>query len=166
MADILIRALTPADVPALVAINDAAHPAVPITPADEFRDLVAMSELALVAERGGEPVGFLLAMTPGLDYASENYRWFSARGGDFLYIDRIVLGPDARGLGVGRRLYERVVAEAAARGAAEVTCEVNVQPPNPESLAFHAALGFRELARQPTKGGEIVVALLARPVAE
>ncbi|MCS0500550.1 GNAT family N-acetyltransferase [Protaetiibacter mangrovi] len=164
MSEILIRPYAPDDLAPLVAINDAAYPAVPITPADEFAALVAHSALVLVAERDGAAVGFLLAMTPGLDYASENYRWFSARGDDFLYVDRIVLGSDARGLGAGRRLYQRVFEEARARGAAEVTCEVNVQPPNPESLAFHARLGFHELAQQPTKGGEVVVALLARPL--
>ena len=40
-------------------------------------------------------------MSPGLDYASENYRWFSARSSDFLYIDRIVLAPRVQGLGLG-----------------------------------------------------------------
>ncbi len=160
-----IRPLTPADIPALVVINDAAHPAVPITSEAEFAELVDHADLALVAERDGEPVGFLIALKPGRDYASENYRFFSARSDDFLYIDRIVLAPASRGVGLGRALYARVFDAARASGASEVTCEVNVEPPNPESLAFHAALGFAEVARQPTKGGAVVVALLAAPVA-
>ncbi|AYF99558.1 GNAT family N-acetyltransferase [Protaetiibacter intestinalis] len=159
-----MRPVAVGDLAALVAINDAATPAVPVTPPDEFASLVADSTLALVAERDAVPVGFVLAMVPGLDYASENYRFFSARSDDFLYIDRIVLAPAARGAGLGRELYGRVFDAARARGASEVTCEVNVEPPNPESLAFHAAMGFAEVGRQATKGGAIVVALLAAPV--
>jgi len=163
MSEITIREIASADIPALVRINDEASPAVPVTPLPEFAELVALSTIALVAERSGEPVGFLLAMDPGLDYASENYRFFSERSSDFLYIDRIVLAPEARGAGLGSELYGRIFAAATQRGASEVTCEVNVEPPNPASLAFHAALGFAEVARQSTKGGSVVVALLAAP---
>ena len=163
MSEIVIREIASTDIPALVQINDEASPAVPVTPLWEFAELVALSTIALVAERDGDPVGFLLAMDPGLDYASENYRFFSERSSDFLYIDRIVLAPAARGAGLGSELYSRIFAAAAQRGASEVTCEVNVEPPNPASLAFHAALGFAEVARQSTKGGSVVVALLAAP---
>ena len=163
MSEIIIREIASADIPALVRINDEAYPAVPVTPLPEFAELVALCTIALVAERSGEPVGFLLAMDPGLDYASENYRFFSERSSDFLYIDRIVLAPEARGAGLGSELYGRIFAAATQRGASEVTCEVNVEPPNPASLAFHAALGFAEVARQSTKGGSVVVALLAAP---
>lgn len=164
MPDLHIRPLEDSDVPALVVLNDAAYPAVPVTPEGEFRELVGHSSLALVAERGGEPVGFVLAMEPGRSYASENYVWFSERSNDFFYVDRIVLGEQARGSGLGRALYARVFEAARARGASEVTCEVNVKPENPVSLAFHAAMGFSEVGRQATKGGEIVVALQAAPV--
>ncbi|TXK17111.1 GNAT family N-acetyltransferase [Homoserinibacter sp. GY 40078] len=164
MTDVDIRPLRSDDLPAIVAINDGAYPAVPITPLDELGALVAHAELALVVERAGATVGFLVAIAPGRDYASENYRFFSERSNDFLYVDRIVLAPDARGAGAGRALYGRVFDAARARGASEVVCEVNVEPPNPESLAFHAALGFREVGRQETKGGSVIVALLAAPV--
>lgn len=164
MPDFVIRELAAADIPALVAINDAAYPAVPITPEAEFADLVGLTSLALIAEREGQPLGFVLVMEPGRDYASENYRFFSERSTDFFYIDRIVLAPDARGRGVGRALYARVFDAARELGASEVTCEVNVEPINPVSLAFHAALGFTEVGRQATKGGEIVVAMQAAKV--
>ncbi len=164
MPDHVIRPLTASDIPKLVAINDDAYPAVPITPAEEFAELVALATFALVAERAGEPVGFLLAMDPGLDYASENYRWFSERSGDFLYVDRIALAESARGSGLGRELYARVFEAARERGASEVVCEVNIEPPNPVSHAFHAAMGFTEVGRQSTKGGAFVVSLKVAPV--
>lgn len=160
---VALRPVVPADVDALVAINDGAHPAVPITPPDEFAALLAMSRLALVAD-DGEPAGFVIALAPGLDYPSENYAWFSARSSDFLYVDRIVLAPRLQGRGVGPRLYDAVEEAARVDGASEITCEVNVRPPNPGSLAFHTRLGFVEVGRQATKGGAVEVALLARPV--
>ena len=76
-----------------------------------------------------------------------------------------MLAERLRSQGVGPRLYAAVEDVARADGASEVTCEVNVRPANPGSLAFHARLGFVEVGRQETKGGSTEVALLARPVA-
>ena len=51
-------------------------------------------DLALVApDDGGAPLGFLLAVAPGADYASENYRWFSRAPPGSLYVDRVVVAP-------------------------------------------------------------------------
>ncbi len=160
---VAIRPYVPADLDALVAVNDAAYPAVPITPASELAELIAMSRVALVAD-DGEVAGFVVALAPGQTYASENYTWFSTRSNDFLYVDRIVLAPRLQGQGVGPRLYAAVEEAARADGATEITCEVNVRPANPGSLAFHARLGFVEVGRQETKGGTTEVALLALPV--
>lgn len=158
-----IRPYRESDLDALVAVNDGAFPAVPITPHDELAELIRLSTVRLVVD-DGEVGGFVLAMAPGLDYASENYRWFSARSQDWLYVDRIVLAPRLQGQGIGPRLYDAVIAAAREAGYGEVTCEVNLRPPNPGSLAFHARLGFREVGRQETKGGDYEVALLAVPV--
>ena len=162
---IVVRPLENADLPAAVALNNGAVPAVPPTDRGELSQLVVTASLALVAEQvPGTPAGFLIAMDPGTDYASENYRWFSDRGDSFLYIDRVVVAPDARGAGIGRALYEAVFERAREHGFAEVDCEVNVRPENPQSLAFHAAMGFERLGEQETKGGAYRVALLAAPV--
>lgn len=158
-----LRPYVPADLDALVAINDAAHPAVPLTPAAELAELISLSRLTLVAD-DGEPAGFVVAIAPGADYASENYAYFSARAPRFLYVDRIVLAARLQGQGVGPMLYAAVEEAARADGALEVTCEVNVRPANPGSLAFHAREGFVEVGRQETKGGAVEVALLAKPV--
>ncbi len=162
-AEPAIRPYRDSDLDALVAINDAAAPAVPITARDDLADLAASSLLALVVD-DGEPAGFVFAMAPGVDYDSENYRWFSGRSSSFLYVDRIVLAERLRSRGVGPRLYAAVFEAARAGGHAEVFCEVNVRPANPGSLAFHDRLGFREVGRQVTKGGTVEVALLAAPV--
>lgn len=159
----VIRTVVPTDLDALVLINNGAAPAVPVASATEFAGLVAISDLALVVDDGA-PVGFVLALAPGLDYASENYRWFSERSAAFLYVDRIVVHPRLRGSGLGTALYQRVFARGRQQGAVEVTCEVNLQPPNPGSMAFHRRMGFGEIGRQWTKGDSIEVALLAAPL--
>ncbi len=168
MTEPILRPYRATDLDALVAVNDGASPAVPITPRDGLAALVAMSTVAVVVESGGEPAGFVLGMPPDLAYESENYLYFSARarelGRSFVYVDRIVLMPALQSRGLGPRLYDAVFDEARRVGAAEVLCEVNVEPPNPGSLAFHTRLGFVEVGRQETHGGENVVALLAAPV--
>jgi predicted GNAT superfamily acetyltransferase len=164
----ILRPYRATDLDALVAVNDGASPAVPITPRDGLAALVAMSTVAVVVESGGEPAGFVLGMPPDLAYESENYLYFSVRarelGRSFIYVDRIVLLPALQSRGLGPRLSDAVFEEARRVGAAEVLCEVNVEPPNPGSLAFHTRLGFVEVGRQETHGGENVVALLAAPV--
>lgn len=163
-----VRTLTAADVPVLVAVNRAGVPGVNDIDEIEMATLVAAARLAVGVVDPAHPdavLGFVLGLPPGLDYASENYRWFSARSSDFLYVDRIAVAEGYRSAGFGARLYEEVFADAAASGAAEVFCEVNLEPPNPGSLRFHGRMGFAEVGRQATKGGKVVVALLAAPVA-
>lgn len=157
-------ALTLADIPRLVELNDAASPAVPITSAADMASLLAVAGFTLAARHEGQLVGFLIGMRAGAEYASENFRFFTARSSDFLYIDRIVIDASRRGAGTGRALYEAVLQRARAEGVSEVTCEVNLDPPNPESLAFHARMGFERVGEQETKNGSVTVALLAATV--
>lgn len=162
----MIRDLTPADLDRLVELNNAAVPAVSETDAAGMQRLLALSHLALaIADDTDTVIAFALLMTPGVDYDSENYRYFERRGGEFLYVDRIVVADSARNRGLGAELYRAVFDAARAEGRVEVTCEVNVDPPNPGSLRFHGRLGFTEVGRQVTKGGSVTVALLAASVA-
>ena len=143
-----VRPLVAADAARLQPLNNAAAPAVPITSAHELAALV----------------GFVLALAPGVAYESENYRFFESRDVDHLYVDRIVIAESERGRGLGAILYDAVFEAAREQGRAEVTCEVNLDPPNPGSMAFHRRRGFRELGSQPTKGGTVTVALLSAPL--
>ena len=157
-------ALTLADVPRLVELNDAASPAVPITSEKEMAALLGAAGFTLAARDDDTLFGFVIGMHPGAEYASENYRFFDARSADFLYVDRIVIDGARRGAGIGRALYEAVFDLARTGGLREVTCEVNLDPPNPESLAFHARLGFARVGEQETKNGSVTVVLLATAV--
>jgi hypothetical protein len=157
-----IRPLDPTlDLESVVAINNDGCPAVPLCTSDEMAVLLGFSSLALGAQSDqGELVGFLLAMDPGLDYASENYTFFESRFSNHFYIDRIVLSESARGLGLGSELYQAVFDKASKDGRDRITCEVNLEPPNPGSLRFHYRWGFENVDTQPTKGGQVVVQLL------
>jgi hypothetical protein len=107
----------------------------------------------------------MVALGPGTAYASPNYAWVSARFDHFVYVDRIVVAPEARGMGLGRRLYGAVSAAARDAHLGRIVCEVNLMPPNPGSLAFHTALGFREIGRAVLADRGKTVAYLARDLA-
>jgi uncharacterized protein len=109
--------------------------------AERFRHLVAA---AFCAARIGTDA-LLLAFDQDADYDSPNFLWFRARFPRFVYVDRIVVAAAARGQGDARRLYGHLFALAAAVGHERVVCEVNAEPPNPASDAFHARLGFEEI---------------------
>ena len=93
-------------------------------------------------------IAFLLAFEPGSDYDSPNYRWFDQHYTGFVYIDRIVVGVAARGRGVGKRFYRALEGWAGKRGFSQLAAEVDIEPPNPTSLAFHQASGFVEVGQQ------------------
>ncbi|MBR1126201.1 GNAT family N-acetyltransferase [Bradyrhizobium lablabi] len=102
---------------------------------------------AFLVRRTGEVDAFLLAFDQDAPYDSPNFLWFRARFPRFVYVDRIVVAAAARGRGLARALYRDLFEQAVTAGHARVVCEVNSRPPNPESDAFHAALGFVETGR-------------------
>jgi predicted GNAT superfamily acetyltransferase len=132
----MIRAITGDDLPALLALNNAHAMEVNALTADTLAALVAVAAHARVVD---ELRGFLVALGDRTPVQGPNHAWFVARYPAFLYIDRVVISPEARGLGLARRLYEDLVAIAAGR---PLCCEVNLVPANPASLAFHDRLGF------------------------
>jgi len=108
--------------------------------------------------------GFVLLLREGQAYESLNYRWFSETFETFLYVDRIIVAPHCRGAGVAQALYDHATALAQTMGIKNLTCEVNLAPPNPRSLAFHHRQGFQEMAQQMTDGGLKRVSLLRKSV--
>jgi uncharacterized protein len=92
--------------------------------------------------------GFVLAFGSGARHDSVNYRWFAARYPSFLYVDRVVVSSRCQCNGVGSLLYEDLFAFARREGYAQVTCEIDTDPPNPRSERFHDRFGFEEVGSQ------------------
>jgi predicted GNAT superfamily acetyltransferase len=160
-----VRAADEDDFAAILALNEESVAVLSPLSAEGLAKLHAQAAAHWVVEQGGHVVAFLLALREGADYASPNYRWFAARYARFLYVDRVVVAAAAHGQGVGSLLYRRLFAQAASQRAERVVCEFDVDPPNPQSGAFHARFGFREVGRQAVAGGKKIVSLQAAEVA-
>jgi predicted GNAT superfamily acetyltransferase len=156
-----LRDVAPGDLPRVHELNQAAQPHVNGVPPERIAWFAEVADYFRVAETDGVVAGFLIAVRPDSPYDCENLAWFRARHADFLYIDRVVVAEEARGLGLGRRLYDDL-SGFAARSARRLACEVNLRPRNDGSLRFHAALGFRAVGTQDTEGGAKTVQLMIR----
>lgn len=119
------------------------------TTSSEFEKLI---NGAAFTRTSGDKGGFLVVYDQAGSYSSVNFQWFCQRYGNFLYVDRIVISPSARGQGLAKRLYADLFAFAEASGYERVVCEVNSEPPNPASDAFHAALGFAVVGEAELQG--------------
>ena len=160
---VVIRDAALVDEDFILALNAASTPAVGEMAAQSYRDIAAQAYRILIAEAGGEPAGFLILIRPGSSYPSDNYGWFEEQFDRHLYIDRIAVSERAKGQGVGRALYDEALKLAAELGEQRLTAEVNEDPPNPQSMAFHEKLGFRHLLSRMSRSGK-VVAMLERPL--
>jgi predicted GNAT superfamily acetyltransferase len=158
-----LRELTPADWPRVLELNLASVQALSELDEQRLRWILSLAHRGLVVEDAGEVVAFALAIASGTDYDSDNYRWFTARYERFLYLDRIAVEQSLRRRGVGARLYDAM--EAAAASFGRMVCEVNLEPRNDVSLAFHAARGYVEVG-QLAHGQEKLVALLSKELGQ
>lgn len=129
----MIRRATPADLDAIMAIENASFPT------DAWSIETMAAELAgeyshyLVDEQDGDIVGYA-----GLR---------SVRGSADADIQTIALLEAHRGAGRGRALLTELLTEASARGAREVFLEVRAD--NPGAAGLYASEGFTELGRRP-----------------
>ena len=145
----------------VLALNNGAVPHVNALSEREFSWIVSHADYFRVAEDDSGVVGFVIALGAGHEYWSLNYRWFTDRGGDFLYLDRVVVSETARNSGVGRALYDDIDRFAGGKWP-RITLEVNLLPPNPGSLAFHERLGFGRVGVREEENGTKAVVLMER----
>ena len=97
-------------------------------------------------------------------YDNVNFVWFRARYDKFVYVDRVVVAPAARGKGYARALYKDLFRRAKSAGQHRIVCEINLDPPNPGPDAFHASLKFSEVGRASIYNGAKTVRYLLRPL--
>lgn len=124
-----------------------------------FADPARLAELigsAFYAARIGHAEAMLIAFDQAADYQSPNFLWFRERYARFVYVDRVVTNPAARGRGLARTLYLDLFEHARAAGHERILCEVNSDPPNPASEAFHRSFGFREVGEAVLGNGKTV----------
>ena len=95
----------------------------------------------LVAERGGEVIGYTYA-------GVEDYDWMALRGPAGAVYD-IVVDPEARGAGVGRALLEATLRELKQLGAPRVVLSTAERNDTAQRLFEHA--GFRRTMIEMTR---------------
>lgn len=157
-----LRAATVADLPAVHALNELEVPHVARVPIERFAWFLEHASDFLVAEGAGVAAGaddapvaaFVVALEPDAPYRSPNFLWFREHRARFLYVDRIAVAPAWRRCGLGRAIYRELARRARDRGLDRITCEVNLEPPNPDSLAFHRRIGFQPAGTLEGAGGE------------
>ena len=113
--------------------------------------LLGMAFYARGVDRGA--TGFLIALEHTAPYENPNFMWFKSSRESFVYIDRIIVSISARGQGIAKAIYEDLFAAAQRAGYERVVCEVNIEPPNPASQAFHVAMGFEDIGQAAIHNG-------------
>lgn len=156
-----IRNIMPGDLPALLALNNAEAERVNALTPEALEGLVSR---AFAARMVADGTAFLIAFDHATPPQGPNHAWFTARESYFAYIDRVVVAPAARGRGLARALYEDLARIARAEFTDLLACEVNLDPPNPESMAFHEKLGFTPCGEAVDRRNGKRVQYLRKPI--
>ena len=149
----LIRAATPADLDAILAIEQASTGAPHWS---HFQWLAALSpdretapiRAVFAAEGNGGIVGFAVA----------------SRAGDLAELESVAVSPSARRKGIGKALCRQVMDWSRNTGTSEL--ELEVRASSASALALYRSLGFveqarrREYYRNPTEDAVLMAARL------
>ncbi len=146
-----ISGIDPEAEPAILALNNLYARELSLLDGARLRHLVGA---AFMAARIGDADAFIIAFDQDADYDSPNFLWLRTRLDRFIYVDRVAVAEAARGRGLARQLYGELFERARMAGQDRVTCEINAEPPNPRSDAFHAALEFTQIGEAMLDGGK------------
>ncbi|MBR9988236.1 MAG: ribosomal protein S18-alanine N-acetyltransferase [Gemmatimonadetes bacterium] len=128
-AGMVLRDMSPADVPAVAALERAAY-TMPWSEAT-FRGLIRRRDAEMItAEAGGAVVGYAAF-------------WCVVDQGE---LGNVCVSDEWRSHGLGSRLVEEVIRRAAQRGVHEVFLEV--RPSNGVARRLYERLGFRPVGRR------------------
>lgn len=137
------------DLPGLLALNNAHAVELSEQSEAEFAELVSVAWRVRSVD---DAAGMCIAFDQDTKRDTQNLSWFRERFDKFTYVDRVVVDPDARGKGLARLFYADVIAAARAEGHTLLCAEINLDPPNPASDAFHAAQGFEAIGQAELDG--------------
>ena len=160
---IVVRDVREHELDSVLALNNAAGPAILPLDAARLRHFFDSAEYFRVAERDGTLAGFLIGIGADSDHDSSNFRWFRDRYPDFFYIDRIVVASRRRGGGVGRAFYADAQSYAELRYP-QLACEVFLEGGNDPVLLFHGSFGFREVGQHVMEEAGVRAAMLMKPL--
>jgi hypothetical protein len=147
------------NLPRIHDLNQHALPAVSSITLNDITQFLEIADYFRVIKVKNDIAGFLIALTPGKDYHSLNYKWFEKKYSQFIYVDRIVIDPSFQSKGLGQAFYDDLKMFSQ-RYTPIITCEVNLKPKNDESLLFHKNYGFEQVGTQKTDGGKKEVSLM------
>ena len=153
-----IRALQISDSSLIWEINEQGLPGTGKVSEQEIVDLLEFSSLSIGLFDNNSLLGFVICLPPKTAYGSLNYLWFNERYDDFLYVDRIAVSTANRNQKIGSKLYQAVIDTASKLGV-PIAAEVNLRPPNPNSVRFHQRHGFTEIG-QFEHGQKAVIMML------
>lgn len=160
---IVVRDVREHELDSVLALNNAAGPAILPLDAARLRHFFDTAEYFRVAERDSTLAGFLIGVGSHTDHDSSNFRWFRERDPDFFYIDRIVVASRRRGGGVGRALYADAQSYSELRYP-QMACEVFLEDINDPVLLFHGSFGFREIGQHVMPEVDVRAAMLMKPL--
>jgi predicted GNAT superfamily acetyltransferase len=159
-----IQPLADAHRSAVLRLNAVHYPAVYTLDETTLHEMRACSGgfHRVVLNETGVLCGYLLSFSRASDYddteISELRRLVAE---SFVYICQVVVAPGHRNRGIARALYDELAKSARSQDVRWLCCDVNTNPPNPDSFAFHQRMGFREIGRGTASNG-FAIAYLAR----
>ena len=160
---IVVRDVLEHELDSVLALNNAAGPAILPLDAQRLRGFFERAEYFRVAERDGTLAGFLIGMGDASDHDSSNFRWFRERHSEFFYIDRIVVASRRRGGGVGRAFYADAQSYAELRYP-QMACEVLLQGGTDPVMLFHGTFGFHEVGQNIMPETGLRASMLMKPL--
>jgi ribosomal-protein-alanine N-acetyltransferase len=128
-----LRTARAADLDAVIAIERAAYPSDAWSAEAMASQLENENTCYLVAEDGGDIVGYAGLLAP--------------RGAETAEVHTVTVTEALRRRGIGRRMLVALLDEAASRGATEVFLEVRVD--NPSAQELYRSLGFDTVGVRP-----------------
>jgi predicted GNAT superfamily acetyltransferase len=158
----MIRRAVWGDLESVLRINAQARPGVAALDHAELERLLGIGAMLTVAEDLGTVSGYLLSFRYGAAYDGEEFRYLQQHLSEkFLYIDQVAVDARSQRRGLASALYRSLFDHAAEFGA--FCCEVNLDPPNDGSMAFHQRLGFRAIRELKVRDGRSVALLNLGP---
>lgn len=143
MDNLILHDLTAPYIADVIKINIAGQPGVCALSREQIEAHLTHARFFKVAILAGECIAYVIAYDHQQLYDGDEFIWFKRNiDQPFLYIDQIAIAPTYQGQGLGGRIYAALKQIATNLHYKYLTCEVNLEPPNPISLKFHYHHGF------------------------